>query len=61
MFVVQEETLDEVDARIDDIAAALEPFLKHPLKTLSRDVSGTERAKLHASHAYAVYSLLYSE
>ena len=57
---MQEETLDDVDGCIDEVTVALEPFFKAPLKVVARDVAGVERARLHASHAYSLVTLLYS-
>jgi hypothetical protein len=56
----REAELDELDAKLDDVEAALAPFLRVPLKSAASQLSGAEQAKLHATHAYAIYSLLFS-
>lgn len=49
-----------VDEKIDEVMAALEPFLQVSLKALTRELTGVERAKANATHAYALYSALFS-
>lgn len=54
-------SLDAFDDSLDDVEAALKPFLTIPLDTIAAEVSPGERARVNFVYSYAIYSLLYSE
>ena len=53
--------LDDFEASINGIDAALKPFLAMPsLKSLAGSLPAVDRARLLVSHGYAIFTLLFS-
>lgn len=54
------ELLEELSDNIDDLEAALEPLLKTPISTLSKDLAPIEKAKLLTWLTYTIETILVS-
>jgi uncharacterized repeat protein (TIGR03833 family) len=54
------ELLEELGDNIDDLETALEPLLRTPISTLSKNLAPLERAKLLTWLTYAIETILFS-